>query len=243
MPDEHHRDLLLTPENVRAWLGSPRLERYLSAVGGDDALALRLYDWNAKVAAAALVDVGHLEVALRNSYDRQLSRRYPGWAVDESEDLFSRVQGDPRTQRAQRTLDERSRREVTSAARGLGGNPSHGQVVAALSFGFWGQLTRAERTATFWTPMIQYSFPRGKRRGAVHALVQNTIRFRNRLAHNEPVFSTRTGLRQRLQEVRTLFELVHPQASAWTEEHSDVPALVAKCPVTGLIPTDTSRPA
>ncbi len=57
----------LTSAQVQAWLGSPRFARYTGAAGGAEPVALRLYQWNAQMAAAALVDVGHFEVALRNA--------------------------------------------------------------------------------------------------------------------------------------------------------------------------------
>lgn len=198
---------------------------------------MQLYRWNAKVAGAALVDVGHFEVALRNSYDRQLSAQYPDWAVDPSDPnrrLFRRQVGIPSAKRDQRELNERSRRELESAAKGLGGAPSHGQVVAALSFGFWMQMTRAERAATFWTSMIDHCYP-GMSRGRVHDLVGKVVRFRNRLAHNEPVFSTRTGPAARMRDMMTLFPVLHPDASAWVQAESDVPALVQACPVVGVL--------
>lgn len=233
MPRQH-QPAPLTPAAVRSWLGQPRFDRYLSAVGGDEALALQLYRWNAKVAGAALVDVGHFEVALRNSYDRQLSMQFPDWTVDPSSGLFEREQGKKREQLRQREINERSRRDVAAAANGLGSSPSHGQVVAALSFGFWGQLTRPERTATFWTHMIEHCYP-DMTRGRVHQLVQNVVRFRNRLAHNEPVFSTRTGLAARMRDMMTLFAVLHDDVAAWVQHESDVPALVGACPVAGVL--------
>jgi len=39
-------------------LGAPRFARYTGAAGGDEPVALRLDQWNAQMAAAALVDVG-----------------------------------------------------------------------------------------------------------------------------------------------------------------------------------------
>lgn len=233
MPQEH-QPATLTPTAVRAWLGQPRFDRYLHEAGGDEPLALQLYRWNAKVAGAALVDVGHFEVALRNSYDRQLSAQFPDWAVDPNSQLFKRAQGKKRERLRQQEINERSRRDVESAAKGLGSHPSHGQVVAALSFGFWGQLTRPERTATFWTHMVDHCYP-GETRGSVHELVQNVVRFRNRLAHNEPVFSTRTGLAARMRDMMTLFTVLHPDAAAWVQQESDVAALVQACPVAGVL--------
>lgn len=52
---------------LEAWLSPERPATYLTAAGGDRTLALELYEWNIAVAAAALHDLAHLEVALRNA--------------------------------------------------------------------------------------------------------------------------------------------------------------------------------
>jgi hypothetical protein len=62
---------------VERWLSSPRFARYLAAAGGDRQLALDLYEWNAAVSAAVLHDLAHLEVGLRNAYDRALTAADP----------------------------------------------------------------------------------------------------------------------------------------------------------------------
>lgn len=69
----------------------------------------------------------------------------------------------------------------------------------------------------------------------MHRLVQNVVRFRNRLAHNEPVFSTRTGLAARMRDMMALFAVLHADAAAWVQHESDVPALVEACPVAGVL--------
>ncbi|WP_104088913.1 hypothetical protein [Cryobacterium sp. N19] len=70
----------LTAHEAELWLSSGRLEIYLSKTGRDLQRALRLYDWNAKVTAACLQDLGHLEVLIRNSYDRNLNVASPDWS-------------------------------------------------------------------------------------------------------------------------------------------------------------------
>ncbi|CAM3152875.1 hypothetical protein NODU109028_00225 [Nocardioides dubius] len=62
----------LTLSDAQAWLSTPRLQGYLGASHHDLALALALYRWNSVTTGAALAEVGHLEVALRNAYDREL---------------------------------------------------------------------------------------------------------------------------------------------------------------------------
>lgn len=84
------------------WLSAPRYRRYLGVAGGDHALAMETYLWNSRVAAAGIVDVGHLEVAVRNAYDRELARRFPDWAIDPQSPLFHLEQGVPRARAQQR---------------------------------------------------------------------------------------------------------------------------------------------
>ena len=64
---------------VERWLSIPRFARYQQAVGGDRATALDLYEWNVAVSAAFLHDLAHLEIGLRNAYDRVLDRTGPDW--------------------------------------------------------------------------------------------------------------------------------------------------------------------
>lgn len=62
-------------------------------------------------------------------------------------------------------------------------------------------MTVRERAATLWNPILHRAFPKATRRARVHDLVSRVVKFCNRLAHNEPVFSTHTGLAERLLEV------------------------------------------
>ena len=227
----------LTLDQLREWLGAPRLGKYLAAAGGHPGKALALYRWNADVAAAALLEVGHFEVALRNAYDQHLSAVYPNWAADLSSALFARAIGSQAARAPQLTLNSGSLDKLAEAHRRINGPVTHGQAMAALDFGFWATLTRRERTATFWTPMLSRAFPTAITRGEVHDRADNLRKFRNRLAHNEPVFSTRTGLAARMQDLRTTFAWIRPEVAIWVQTRSRVPALAAACPIPGLLPT------
>lgn len=216
------------------WLSPPRYRRYLGVARGDHVLAMEVYLWNSRVAAAGIVDVGHLEIAVRNAYDRQLSRRFPNWAADPQSQLFRVEQGVQRARVQQRHRSQASLARITDAKRGLSSAPTHAEVVASLTFGFWSNLTVGERTPTIWNPMLHRAFPRGTARARVHDLVARIVKFRNRLAHNEPVFSTRTGLEDRLAEVQELFELIDPDAYAYVAANSTLGATVLSCPIRGL---------
>jgi hypothetical protein len=59
---------------VHAALSVDRLDPYRREVGGDLASAIKLYEWNADVSAAFRKDIGHLEVLLRNTVHRRLTK-------------------------------------------------------------------------------------------------------------------------------------------------------------------------
>lgn len=144
--------------------------------------------------------------------------------------------GPPKDRVGQRKLKDASRTKIDQARRGLGATPTHGEVLAELDFGFWTFLTRKERTATIWTPMLAAAFSPKTDRGHVHQLVDQVRKFRNRLAHNEPTFSNRTGLVNRLTELMNLFDYIHPTAANWVRDHSTTPSLIPTCPVPSLVP-------
>jgi hypothetical protein len=224
----------LDPARAERWLSVPRYRRYLDVAGGDHDLAVEAYLWNSRVAAAGVVDLGHVEIAVRNAYDRELSRLFPNWAVDPRSGLFRAEQGVQRARALQRSRNQASLAKISDAKRGLSSAPTHAGVVAALTFGFWSSLTVGERTATIWNPMLRRAFPRGTARARAHDLVARVVRFRNRLSHNEPVFSTRTGLEDRLAEVKELFELIDPDVYAFVAARSALGDVIGSCPIRGL---------
>jgi hypothetical protein len=225
----------LSLTDAEGWLSQPRLSVYLAHANNNLQTALALYLWSSQLATAAMSDTCHLEVGMRNGYDVHLTSAFPDWAIDAASALFRRTQGVPRAAAKQADLNNGSLRALADASRNLSGHPTHGQVVAGLSFGFWTKLTEKDRTPTFWTPLLRHAFPPGTNRADVHDLAVKVNRFRNRLAHNEPVFSTRTGLRDRLADVDELFTLLNPAAAQFVREHSTVPGLIAQCPVPGLV--------
>ena len=214
------------------WLSQPRLAKYVSTAGSK---AEELYEWNSRMAAAAFCDVGHFEIALRNAYDERIAVDFPDWGIDPAMALLSIESGTPKLRATQQKSNQGSQTKLIQVRKSLGRNPTHGQVLAALDFGFWTHLTARERTATIWTPYISKAFPSGVTRGEVHDAVDRIRRFRNRLAHSEPMFTSRTGLPDRMQDIYKVFAWIRPEVSEWVRETSQVPGLVSKCPVRGLI--------
>ncbi len=117
-------------------ISEPRLRQYLTRTGGDPVRAIELYTWNAHLAAAFFIDLGHLEVALRNALDSRMTVRHqrlglqrtwlddpagelgrdlsPGHRATASHTPTSRVHVDGSERTASRSTTDRSSRRPRS---------------------------------------------------------------------------------------------------------------------------------
>lgn len=159
-------------------LSSPRLVPYLSASGGDPAVAERLYWWNVEISGAFYGPLHCLEVALRNALHDRLRARY-GRA-----DWWAKAPINPGALRA---VDEARRkchrRQATST-----GNAD--DIVAQLSFGFWVTLLSTGKSYDrhLWVPTLHRAFPRySGRRDMLHDNLWTMVLLRNRIMHHEPI--------------------------------------------------------
>lgn len=218
---------LVELDDAERWLSVRRLRTYLDATGGDVQRALNLYDWNAQITAACLRDLGHLEVLVRNTYNRQLNRVSSNWS-SATDSIWTRETGIQRTRNLQAKSNSYSRKSLEVAHR-RARRPTHGHVVANLTFGFWTSLTQPEREATMWTPILSPIF-HGAPRGYVHDRMDKLNQFRNRLAHWEPVFSRTTGLTRQLVNVDSLFTDLSPVVTRWVGDRSAVITLIQAAP-------------
>ncbi len=168
---------------VAGQLSLPRLSPYLLACAGDLEGALRLYSWNLRVSAAFFMDVSTLEVALRNTIDRQLRSTYH--REDSDQPWYQQVhfgsEGAAQVERAQSQALRRGRSLATQ-----------NDVIAQLTFGFWKSLLSKRYQAHLW-PILRPAFlANGQpppRREYVYSIVDQMSFLRNRIAHHEPIFS------------------------------------------------------
>ena len=216
----------LTAATAERWLSRHRFSVYLRAVGGTTAAALQLYDWNAAVTAACFRDFSHFEVLLRNRYAEQLDASYRDWTSSSSA-LWRLEVGLPQT-RADQGQQNKTSRSLLQAARNRAPIKTPGHILANLTFGFWANLTTAPRASTVWN-IVKPVFPH-MARGAVHDPIYRLNNFRNRLAHAEPVFSSTTGLAQRLIEFDDFLNKLDPSVAAWVGLRSEVLPLLRAQP-------------
>jgi hypothetical protein len=211
------------PEEITAWIGKPRFQRYLDARDGEPGPALALYLWNAKVSAAFLEILGHLEVLLRNAIDTQFAstdRRSPLSIVRTDVWLC-----DPAI------LTPESREKVNEAIRRLQSErkrPTRDRVVASLSLGFWQALFGGIYEG-LWRATLFRAFPHGSgKRREIANLASGILHFRNRIAHHEAIFFS--DLRSKHEEILQLAKAIDPEAARYIAGVSRVGELLREMP-------------
>ncbi|MFZ7088787.1 Abi family protein [Curtobacterium sp. RRHDQ10] len=218
------------------WVSIARFERYLRAAGHDQDRARRLYDWNARLAGAFLQDLAHLEVGLRNAYDRALQGALIGgdshWSEPgTTEALFpvdmrrSRASGTPRDVNA---IARRRVAEAVDRARAPdGGRPPSGKVVAEFTFGFWTMLTSDRLERSIWRPHLHTAYGPRSHRDEIRDALEALRRFRNRVAHHECILG-----RPELQHRRLMAQVrrIDPRAEADLSHRSLVAELLRDRP-------------
>jgi hypothetical protein len=123
---------------VPRWLSPARLAKYRAAAGGDLQRALELYEWNAKLSAALMRDLGHVEIGLRNAYAEVIEHYWSGtpnhWTRSAAA-LFRPVyrvrDGEPVD------INRLQRMQLDEACARVGPEGPPGKVIAELTFGFW----------------------------------------------------------------------------------------------------------
>lgn len=184
-----------------------RLEKYL--INQNDSLdgALALYEKNMLLSEAFYVPLQTLEVCLRNKIHAEMVSFYgPDWLTNP-----------PST-----PMNDFSRSMINEALRELQAAPTNGQIVAELKFAFWVGLMGPGYDATLWRRAIHKCFrsSRGKRRSEVHGQLNAIRRFRNRVAHHEPIFHRPI---ERLHgDIIEAIGWMCPQTRDWTLHHSRV---------------------
>ena len=221
---------------VTEWLTPGRYNKYLKAAGQDPDRALRLYEWNARVSSALLHDLGHLEVGLRNAYDRQLLAH----PLAAGQDWITRaiydqlwaphLVADSNAGRQHKNATPRGAIKTARKYAGYtdGGTVNRGKVIAEIMFGFWTYLTDSLHEKTLWIPSLRFAYTAGTDRAQLHDALSSLRDARNRLAHNESIFD------QQPENLRRRIIFVARSLSTPLSQHiatnSAVPGLLAAKP-------------
>ncbi|QQQ76619.1 Abi family protein [Saccharothrix sp. 6-C] len=221
---------------IEGWLSAPRFAVYLQAAGQDRRLAVELYEWNTAISSAFHHDLAHLEVGLRNAYDRALMRGVgpngQHW-VFQPHAFFppqmKTASNGKRVDDNQKSRDQLNHAiQQATPARMTAAQPASGKVIAELSFGFWRYLTSRRQHQPLWVPYLHHAFVPGTARSTVDGHVDKLHRLRNRVAHHEPL--TGLDLKDRYSRVLALAALIDPLLEVYISNNSPCPQLLAARP-------------
>lgn len=97
---------------------------------------------------------------------------------------------------------------------------SPGKVIAELKFSFWVGLLGPQYDGTIWRRCLYKAFLAGggKPRKNVHARFNALRRFRNRIAHHEPIFHR--AIKVTHIEIIEAIGWMCKQTAAWADHHS-----------------------
>lgn len=205
--------------NLQETLSADRLSPYLVETLSDIEKALQLYVWNVALSSAFYGPLGVLEIVLRNAIHRELSIAFgPQW-----HDAHGFLGIDARFNAAV----ARAKGHVAANRRPM----TTPRLVAALSFGFWVNLLRPDYMRSLWWPCIHRAFPAGSKRSAVLGMFEPLQKFRNRVAHHEPIFHKNPHAQY--QNLLLSLRILAPRIAPWVAHHSTVPQILKRSPTDG----------
>jgi len=156
-----------------------RMQKYFALRPGDEPKSILHYQCNIQVSEALYPVISVMEVALRNSVNRELTIKFngPDWY-----NHFSTTPG------LNNLVKEISTAQYQITMRHELVTPS--KIVAELTLGFWVRLFNAEYERVLWKD-LRRAFPYlqkiDRQRHKVSAPLNNFRNIRNRIFHNEPI--------------------------------------------------------
>ncbi|BDR54309.1 hypothetical protein KIMH_04200 [Bombiscardovia apis] len=182
-----------------------RFKRYLKSTDGDYQKAISLCKWNQDFAGLLQAQIGYVEIAIRNTIDRELRHlcaqnlKNPNWCLPgQAPQLVNAlIRGNLLNARQLALEDARKWKEPHHHRVDLTVN--HDDILAHLMWGSWvkliGEATTSEKTAKqqiLWTIALYRAFPNveptEKGRMYIAKNMNYVRRVRNRAAHFDNLF-------------------------------------------------------
>lgn len=212
-----HPEVESRREWAERWLSQSRFSSYLDLCNGDVDKALELHEWNLALGRVLMGDIAHFELALRNAYDRVLTKRLEGnehWLFDANSPVTRPIMRKSKAKKL-RDVNMVNRRAIDDA-RGRAHDPVNpNQVVAGLMLGFWAHMTDRSRERDLWIPYLHAAWPAGANRAELNLKLEAINKLRNRVAHNERLFNPGPDGYSPMgidADILTLFRALSPEA-------------------------------
>ena len=178
-----------------------RFQTYRNAANGNDVDALRLYMWNAAVAARFAGPLHLLEVTLRNAVHDRMTERY-GLAWYDLNHLFG--------------SEHSAIVEAKNYLIRRGEIATPGKVVAEVSFRFWVGLF-ARKYHSLWKSDLGRLFSPRLTQSELHNDLDRLRTLRNRIAHHEPLIHR--NLMNDFQRIASITTALSPAMGDWLRWH------------------------
>lgn len=173
------------PEYERAF-SAARLNKYLTACGGNTAKALILYRHNVKLCQKFYGMLNIFEVILRNA----INEHYKAYFNDSDWIRSQLAPGGMLSQHPQKSVVDKTIADLTAA-----GRYTNDRVVSSVTFGFWTYLFTKKPFRLGGQSLLKI-FP-AKATGLGQRAIYNELmavkNFRNRIAHHEPICFDSSG--------------------------------------------------
>jgi len=190
-------------------ISQDRLAPYFQKTRGNRKKAIQFYVWNMMISSTFYPPLQCLEVTLRNSIHRELSKKYNATWYENINNLL-------------KYNDQEKIQSAKDALLKQGKPLEPSRIVAELSFGFWVSLLgKGERGnyETLWRNALYKAFPNAKpRRKEVHNDLDKIRKLRNRIAHHEPIH--KRDLREDYDLIIQLIEFMCTNTAEWTKHHN-----------------------
>lgn len=204
---------------VRVALSAARLTHFRAACHGDLDHALRLYVWDAQMAAAFQAPLGQLEIVVRNAIHSALTIRAQ---TDQWWDANG-LGVDPATAAHIRALASRVRSRS-------GGRLTGDDVVPRLGFGFWCKMLDHHHE-DLWRRVLRSVFPHlppGAKRADLRRELDYLREFRNRVAHLERIYHR--DLVADYDAILRCIAYLSPPVAVWVDDLSRVAEVLRQRP-------------
>jgi hypothetical protein len=220
MPQDFTNDELIALPFV---ISAARFSTYLRIENNDVRRALALYRWNVELSAAFFIPLQICEVLIRNATVEAIEAVHgPSWTS---------LKGFEYTLPKQPGYYSPQKDFITVTRR----HTQVGQIIAELKFMFWQSMFTSGQDTRIWDkhlhqilPFLPVQATIGAARQIVYDEIDAVRRFRNRIAHHEPIFAR--DIAEEYQRIKSIVAWRSPDTAAWLDRTQLVTGILARRP-------------
>lgn len=196
------------------------MKKYIDFHGGNREMAVIHYKLNIEISESLYPCISVLEVALRNSINRELSKKF------NTNEWYMHLHNEPGLYDLHKDINEAvskilKRKEILT----------HDKIVAELTLGFWVRLFNAEYSFMLWKD-LRRAFPyipkKDKIRKNISAPLNRFRHLRNRIFHNEPISWNVSALRANHNEIINLLSWLNSDLKSFINELDRFSTVITK---------------